>query len=104
MGWCRRIVRGLERERRRCGISLDDAAGPAGITRQCLGMMMRRKGTSLLSTVLRYFYALNLDWVFISFTRRGQETQGSAGDGWGKRQLRFQAGRGCETLRPCRNR
>ena len=101
--WCRRIVRGLERERRRCGVSLDDVSGPAGVTRQCLGKVNRRKGAPLLSTVLRYFYALNLDWCFVAFTRRDAEIQGSARDGWGKHQLRFQAGRGCESLRPCRN-
>lgn len=101
--WCRRVVRALERERRRCGVSLDDVSGPAGVTRQCLGKVNRRKGAPLLSTVLRYFYALNLDWCFVAFTRRDAETQGSARDGWGKHQLRFQAGRGCGTLRPCRN-
>ena len=103
--WCRRIVRGLDRERRRCGISLDDVAGPAGLTRQCLGMVRRRKGASFLSTIVRYFYALNLDWSFVCFEREGAEKQGSAGGWRGKRQLRIQMGRGRARVAPChRNR
>ena len=103
--WCRRIVRGLDRERRRCGISLDDVAGPAGLTRQCLGMVRRRKGASFLSTIVRYFYALNLDWSFVCFEWEGPEKQGSAGGWRGKRQLRIQMGRGRARVAPChRNR
>ena len=99
--WCRRIVRGLDRERRRCGISLDDVAGPAGLTRQCLGKVRHRKGASFLSTNVRYFYALNLDWSFAIFGPEGAEKQGSAGDRRGKLQLRIQMGRGRAKVCPC---
>ena len=99
------LERVLEGEQQRVGVSLEDLAGAAGVSRQCIGKAKKVKNSQLFSTVLSRVYALNLDWCFLEFDREGLKLCGSAGGGKVPLQLHIQMGRGRAKVSPChRNR
>ena len=99
------ILQAIEDVRTEYGISLEDLAGVAGVSRQCVGKARCLKNSPLFSTVLSEIYALNFDWCVLQFDRGGARGKGSAGDRGALLQLRMQMGRGRARVAPChRNR
>ena len=99
------VLKAIEDARLEYGISLDDVAGAAGVSRQCVGKARRLKNSPLFSTVLSEIYALNFDWCVLQFDRGSAQGKGAAGDRGALLQLRIQMGRGRARVAPChRNR
>ena len=99
------ILQAIEDVRKEYGISLEDLAGVAGVSRQCVGKARCLKNSPLFSTVLSEIYALNFDWCVLQFDRGAARAKGSAGDRGALLQLRIQMGRGRARVAPChRNR
>lgn len=83
------------------GISLEELAGVAGVSRQCVGKARCLKNSPLFSTMLGEIYALNFDWCVLQFDREGARAKGAEGGGGALLQLRIQMGRGRARVAPC---